>query len=324
MRLGWYVHHQGSGHLALARAVVPLLAMEVTVFSSLPRPALWSGDWVQLPLDVGDDPDPTSRGALHWAPVAVPGYARRMRTLAEWIARSQPDAMMVDVSAEVVTLSRLLGVPTATIVLPGERTDRPHRLAFDLCDLLIGPWPAGAFDLPAEDAARLVAVGPITRFARRVAQARVRPGSVLLLCGAGGTPIDEDAVRAAEAATGRPWVARGGPWPASPDLWDDLMSAEVVVSFAGQGAVADVATARRPAVIVAAERPFGEQRATVRALRRLEVVPALEEWPSPERWPELLRTAREWGGDRWRRWAPDPVRGPARIAEALTRLAARA
>ena len=74
-----------------------------------------------------------------------------MATLASWIARERPAAVVVDVSVEVALLARLCGTPVVVVALPGERTDRTHRAAYDLADALLAPWPAEAHarDWPA-------------------------------------------------------------------------------------------------------------------------------------------------------------------------------
>lgn len=314
--IGWYVHHHGGGHLRRLQAIRPHLRHhDVTVLSSLRRPDDWQGDWVHLPMDLGADADPTAHGALHWAPTGVPGYRERMRLIAAWVAQHDPALFMVDVSVEVTALVRLLGVRTATVVMPGDRSDRPHRTGYDLADLLIGPWPAGAHRLPAGPAERVVAVGAISMFdgGRRPPLEPV-PGRVLVLNGLGDGPslADIDKIR---QRVGGEWIVRGGRGERSTDLWADLTSAEVVVTHAGQNAVADVAAARRPAVVVAAERPHEEQVATVRALRRAGLGVPLESWPDLDRWPDLLKQARRRGAEGWDRW--NPGNGAQRAADAI-------
>ena len=75
--IGWYVHHHGHGHLHRAQTVAARLAErgeEVTVLSSLPRPAGWSGAWVRLARDdAGRVVDPTAAGQLHWVRSGTPG-----------------------------------------------------------------------------------------------------------------------------------------------------------------------------------------------------------------------------------------------------------
>ena len=107
----------------------------------------------------------------------------------------------------------------------------------------------------------------------------------------------------ARAATpGWHWVERGPDSP-SPDLWSDLAAADVVITHGGQNAVAEVAAARRPAVVVAQPRPFDEQVATARAVDRLGAAVGLDAWPEATTWPTLLDRALRRGGDGWRVWS---------------------
>lgn len=339
--IGWYVHHHGSGHLQRLATVRPHLRHQVTVLSSLERPANWDGDWVQLPWDVTGSPDPSSQqmpsvtdagsgrcpdpdvtahGALHWAPLSVPGFADRMRRIANWVSDNEPDAFVVDVSVEVTALVRLLGVRTATVLMPGDRADRPHRLGQDLADLLLGPWPAGAHAVPAGVASRVVAVGAFSRFdGFDLPGLEPVPGRVLVLIGSGGGAPDPDTIDRARSSAGGDWVVRGGRWPHSPDLWTELAEAEVVVCFAGQNSVAEIAAARRPAVVVAAARPYGEQAATVRALQRLGIAVPVDDWPQPHQWRTLFDRAARGGGAAWSRWNPGD--GAHRMAAAIEDLA---
>ncbi len=52
------------------------------------------------------------------------------------------------------------------------------------------------------------------------------------------------------------------------DAWALLQDADVVVTHGGQNALAEVAAARRPAVVVPQDRPYDEQRANAAALDR--------------------------------------------------------
>ncbi|GAA3138733.1 hypothetical protein GCM10020255_014670 [Rhodococcus baikonurensis] len=51
-----------------------------------------------------------------------------------------------------------------------------------------------------------------------------------------------------------------------------------MVSHAGQNAVADIAIAGKPAIVIAQERPFGEQVATAGALSMHNLAVTLKEW----------------------------------------------
>lgn len=281
-RFGWYVHHHGMGHLARFEAVRPHLDAEVTVFSSLPRPVVLPDRtrWVVLPSDsepedrrgVLVDPaeaEPTAHGRLHWAPLGHAGHRRRLALIVA--AAVDLEALVVDVSVEVALLARLLGLPVALFTQPGRRDDPPHRLAFDLADVVIAPWPTGLHDLSGfGDAAHRVApVGGISRFAGRT-RADTVPGRVLLLGGMG--PVEGRAAAHASLAASAPDldIRSAGflPDTFAADPWDELCRAEVVISATGQNSVADLAAAGARVVLVPQKRPFDEQLATADALQR--------------------------------------------------------
>jgi hypothetical protein len=143
---------------------------------------------------------------------------------------------------------------------------------------------------------------------------------VLLLWGAGGTDAGPEDIAAARAATpGWTWLERSPSSP-SPDLWRELGQADVVVTHAGQNAVAEVAAARRPAVLVAQTRPFGEQQTTARAVDELAAAVGLPAWPNPSAWPDLLNLATARGGEGWRSWSTG--HGAVDAAAHIDRLAA--
>ncbi|WP_217229889.1 glycosyltransferase [Streptomyces anulatus] len=327
--IGYYVHHQGSGHLHRARSIAAHVPFPVTGLSSLPAPEGWSGPWVSLPRDDDGDPatfgDVTAGGRLHWAPVLHAGLRGRMARIAEWIEATSPVLLVSDVSVEVALLSRLLGTPTAVVAMRGERTDTPHRTAYDLAELLLAPWPSTLPEpgWPGHWRAKTVHTGAFSRFDGRSPtplEARADPTRtrrVLLLMGSGGRDVSAAEIAAARAASpGWRWTTLGGPdgrWEADP--WPALCAADVVITHAGQNALAECAAARRPAVVVPQERPFGEQAATGRALTRGRLAVVAARWPDATAWAALLEQAYARGGDHWSRWAPGD--GAARAARAL-------
>ncbi len=328
--IGYYVHHHGSGHLTRLQNIAAHLREPVTGLSSLPAPVGWRGPWVALDDDgpesfPGVPVDPTASGVLHWAPAHHRGLSARMATIASWIEREGPSLIVADVSVEVTLLARLCGVPVVVLAMPGERTDRPHRTAYDLADALLVPWPRAALRSPWPPSWSEKAwwVGAFSRFdgmPRPPAPERRPTRTALVLWGAGGTDASAADLAAARLATpGWTWVERGPDRP-SPDLWKELAEADVVVTHAGQNAVAEVAAALRPAVVVAQSRPFGEQEATARAVDELGVAVGVPTWPAPGAWPGLLERAVARGGQRWRLWSSG--HGALDAAAHLDRLAA--
>ncbi|GAA1932739.1 glycosyltransferase [Nocardioides hwasunensis] len=306
--IGYYVHHVGTGHLNRARAVAEQAS--VTGLSTLGPPDDWPGDWVQLDRDdLGATPaDPTAGGSLHWAPRGDEGLRRRMAAISAWIARARPDVLVSDVSVEVALLARLHGVPVVSVVMPGDRGDRAHRTGYAASSALVAAWPPEASDmvrgLTAVDRGRLHQVGGLSRVPVGVARAAtVGRRSALLLSGrGGGHPSREHVERIMADTPDWSWQVLGGTGEWSDDPGAAMQSADVVVLQAGQGAVADVAAARRPAVVVPSARPFDEQATTAAVL-------AGPEWPCrvlphlpTSGWSELLAETAALDADRWHPW----------------------
>ncbi len=307
--IGWYIHHQGRGHLARAESVRAHLDEPVVALSSLPEPASHRfAGWVQLARDDGSDPpvDPSAHGRLHWVPLGHHGLAQRGAEITGWLAANRPRVMVVDVSVEVTLLARLSGVPVVVMAMPGGREDAAHQLAYDVAERIVAAWAAPVYDPPFlhRHAAKTAYVGAFSRF-DGVAPAGAQEETVLVLNGAGGTTVHRRDVDAAQAAVpSLRWTGVGVPgqeW--TRDVWSSLSRAAVVVTHAGQNALAEVAAAARPAIVVAQDRPFGEQHAVTQALRSRGIAVGLGSWPDPAAWPALIETARDLGGAGWRRWS---------------------
>lgn len=338
--IGWYAHHHGRGHVHRALALGVHLATvgeEVTVLTSAePPPGGARVGWVGLPRD--DEPapdpvgaDPTAHGHLHWVPRHHEGLRTRAAALSAWIAAHRPRAMVVDVSQEVALLARLHGVPVVSTVLPGDRTDAAHAVGLGVSDAVVGFWPRGAglARLPDGVAGRLHEVGALSRFdldgGRALPQARpggAGPQRATLVGGRGGdawTAAQADRLRAQAEAAG--WevtvLGAGGTWVDDP--WAAVAGADVVVSHAGQNALAEVAAARRPAVVVPAARPHEEQVSTGRALARggwpVRVLDRLD----ASDWPALLDEVAGLDGDAWAGWCDG--RAAERFARVLAQVA---
>ena len=326
--IGYYIHHQGSGHRHRASSVRRLAEVELTGLSTGPQPADWSGPWVDLPDDAGRGPeqDVTANGRLHYAPLGSRGLSRRMAMISAWIDAARPEALVVDVSVEVAVLARLHGLSVIVVAQPGRREDAPHRLGYDVASTIIAPWPqrlGGLWGATAGDLAKTRFVGGISRFAPVVTAANDRIPSavrrVVVVNGTGGRGISAADVAAARLASpGWEWIhldRAHGTWVDDP--WPLLCSASVVVSHAGQNLIAEIAAARRPALLLPQDRPFDEQRVMASAVEAAGL-PALvrDAWPVPEEWPDLLTRISGLDGSRWSSW--NDGLGATRMAKLLT------
>ena len=126
---------------------------------------------------------------------------------------------------------------------------------------------------------------------------------VTLLLGGSGTMLSEDQVRLMREQTPDwDWTVVGGPGEWSRDLRPLIEAADVVVGHAGQSTVAEIAAARRPAVILPQPRPYDEQECTARALDR-GPWPVLVERTLPlTDWDERLALAAKLDGADWATW----------------------
>ncbi|WP_134741925.1 glycosyltransferase [Nocardioides sp. 503] len=309
--IGYYVHHHGHGHRHRALALAQALGRPVVGLSSAPAPRGWPGDWVLLPRDDEGGPprDATAQGRLHWVPVGDEGLAQRAAVVSQWIADAAPAAMVVDVSVEMTLLARLHGVRVVGVVQPGRRSDGPHLLGFDVSDALVGLWPSSSGDMlpgvPERVRERVVPLGALSR--HPVAPERPRapgPPRVTFLAGSGGPGLPEALLASTRRQTPDwEWTVLGG---AGTRTWSEdprraIEDADVVVTHAGQNALAEVAAARRPAVVVPEDRPFDEQLTTGAVLAEGWPAVVLPRLPR-DGWPALLDRARSLDGRGWGRW----------------------
>ena len=325
--IGYYVHHHGRGHLQRLGAIAEHLHAPVTGLSSLAALPGWAGDWLVLPRDddhIGSVLDPTAHGVLHWVPRHHEGLRARMALVASWVEQVRPKLLVVDVSVEVTLLARLMGVPIAVMAMFGDRTDTAHRLAYDVADGLLAPWPAdlSPSQWPRSWQEKATHLGAFSRFddrARRAAGSGAGERNVLVLWGSGGNDVTAAQRDAARSATpGWRWTYRLGRDEDDGSIWDDLLDADVVVVHGGHNAVAEVAAARRPAVVIAQTRPFDEQLHRARCLQQAGIATGLDRWPAAGEWPRLLDEASGRGGEGWARWSPgDGAQQAARAIEHL-------
>ncbi|AWB91100.1 glycosyltransferase [Aeromicrobium chenweiae] len=330
--IGYYVHHHGRGHLHRAMSVAAATDTVVVGMSSLPRPPEWTGPWLELPRDdEGPAPvDASARGRLHWVPEMDAGLSARMAEISAWIAHVEPALMVVDISVEVSLLARLHGTPVVTTVLPGDRRDSAHDLVHSVARRVVAAWPSdvlGMVDGLEAHHDRLTCVGGLSRFDGREVVSRPHDGErrVLVLAGAGDEGADAWDLAAARAATpGWTWdvLGPGAGWVDDP--WEALCAADVVVTHAGQNAIAEVAAARRPAIVVPRPRPFGEQDSMAAALAADDRFPVsvFPEGIPTSGWSELLERTAALDGSGWSAWSDG--KGAARMGQVIAEELARA
>lgn len=338
--IGWYIHHQGAGHLQRARAVAGALPRPCTILGTLAGFDTAGLDVVDLPDDRplgaaafdGRDGEAERPQALHYAPLNHPGIRARMARIAAWAERTDPALLVVDVSVEVALLARLLSVPTLVVRLVGTRTDRPHLEAFRSATRLLAPFPAALDGSSVPDWVRAKTL--YAGFLGAPAQG-LTEGSrdIVVVFGRGGTGGSlADLAAAARAVPDRPWhvlgpVSGSGEMPDNlhlhgwvPDVEARVAQAALLVGGGGDGVVALAAAQAKRFLCLAEERAYGEQTEKAEALARLGAAIVHPGWPPASAWPGLIRDGLALDpAVIGALHDPDAVRGCAAAIEALVR-----
>lgn len=307
--IGWYVHHQGAGHLQRAKAVAAHLSRPCTIIGTLSGLGEAGPDSLDLPDDrpldegaafAGRDGEAERPEALHYAPLRHPGLRRRMAGIAAWADRTDPALLVVDVSVEVALFARLMSVPTVVVRLAGDRTDRPHLEAFRSASRILAPFPASldAPDVPGWVRAKTFYAG----FLGPAPAGRNEEGNdIVVVFGRGGEGGDMAAVaEAARAVPDRLWHVLGpvsGQAEVPPNLrlhgWVSdvgrhVAGAALLVGAAGDGLVALAASHGKRFLCLPETRAYGEQTLKAEALERLGAALVRNGWPAAEEWPTLI------------------------------------
>lgn len=328
--LAWFVG-DGAGARSRVAAVVPhLTGVRVTVVTVGPAGHLGTGveAVVELPWAVE-------------APTAaqVPVAPRSLSRLRTWLATDRPDLLVVDGCPAIATTARASGVPTVGIHRPEPTLGRDTSVLAHPGRGAVAPYPAllEPQGPPRWRRERTVHTGLLSRYAGRRPHRRAGRRALGLLadtpvvtvvCGRDGLGRAGDIAAAAAATPGWTWVTVGrcgSPATGLPpnlqrlgwrdDPWPALEAADVVIGSGALSVVAEVASARRPLLLLA--RPGrADDEVHARMLEDVRAATVLRGWPEPGRWERLLATA----------LATDPAaladlddgRGPARAADWLT------
>jgi hypothetical protein len=328
--LAWFVG-DAAGAGARFAAVLPHLAgVRVTAVTIGPSaaPAVGVDTAVELPWS----------GHLSAAGRAPSGHrvAARLRA---WLAADRPDVLVIDGGPQIASAARSAGVPAIVVRRPGSGSAAGSSVLEPLGAGELAPYPAllEPDETPRWLRERTVHAGLLSRYAGRrphrgagrramgvAADARV----VTVLCGRDGLGGAADLAAAAAETPTWTWVtvgrcgtpATGVPanlhrlgWQDDP--WPALEAADVVVGSGALSVVAEVASARRPLLVV--PRPGRvDDEVHGRLLAEVAAATTVSGWPAPAVWPRLLDAVA--ASDPGPLAALDDGRGPARAADWLT------
>lgn len=325
--IGFYVHHQGSGHLMrcirlsqeLAGYQVTFLGSQLQDFGSIiPREIRC----ITLPMDFSADRlqrvDDTPTPFLHYAPTGNLGILERNHQLVSYFLERKPVLFIVDVSVEAALLARLCSISVWYMRQHGTRSDAAHQLAYQLAERLLAPYPRWMED-PSASAYMVEKTHYLGAFSRydsiEAEEKQVQKKLVVILLGSGGTGINKSWVnRVARQCPGFSFrvVGLAGESPQEdggenvhglghlPDPLAHLREADIILGHAGDGTVMEMAFLRKRFVCLPAHRAYDEQLSKAAILERAGLALVVWEWESPHiDWFTVLTEAQQWPTHRW-------------------------
>lgn len=319
-RVLYYAHDHGSGHVRHAANLATSGIAQVTVTTAHPQAAQLlppATPVISLPSDIVEGHHQPSESWLHYTPTG-PIVRRRFAELLAAAQRTQPDAVVVDVSVETALFLRLAGYRVLHRRMHGDRIDAAHQLIYRESHALFAHYGAALED-PAwhcEFGAKTTYLGTpdvTDRLSHITRSPSDSTGSlkIAVITGTGGGGVHvQDLARAAHQVPHAQWhvygMVRGTvvdaatELPCPPNLhlkgWAEntaavLEAADVVVVSAGHNAVVDAVRACRPVVLAPETRPFDEQLAFARACERAAGTPWCA-WEDPQAdWAQAITRA---------------------------------
>ena len=324
--IAFFAHHQGRGHANRIMAIAEHLpeTRELVVmtaapdqFDAMPREARI----IELPNMIGAPSrskalhNQSTPSVMHCVPLGVAEMREHMGIIADTLRHTDPALFVVDVSAEIALLARIMSVPAISIRMHGQRGDAGHLAAYEASVGMLAPFDEAMeqSDYPDWARKRTHYTGGLCTTRDPVVEkskARQKLGLdenvsiTLVIAGGGGsgTPYAPLTV-AARAESDALWLVAGPVHREGHEtefgnlrelgwidnLTDYLSAADRIVASAGDNTVHEIARAEKPFLCIPEWRYFDEQRAKAQQLERLGAAVVRETWPAsiPE-WRTVL------------------------------------
>lgn len=337
-KYAFYIHHHGSGHVMRAVSIARSLpAQEVAFFGSnldayrdlIPNEI----NYTTLPPDTPTGPfrAPHERelSFFHYAPLNVPGIARRNQVLTTFFAENPTCILIVDVSVEITLLARLCSIPTVVIRQHGRRMDTAHRLAYESAELIIAPYPESLSAADEEghfayktffsggfsrfDDARYGAASPAHGQPEQEPSSITVPGNIGIFMGRGGSCFNQSYIKHLREVLPKRFtihvlgelsdfevlagVVYHGDTPKAKDV---LRGCEVVICDAGHNCVMELGSLRKPMICMPAPRPFDEQEVKADLLAREGLALVVKEKDRFDvDWERMIENAKDLSTTAW-------------------------
>ena len=261
--------------------------------------------------------------SFHYAPYYSDAYCQRAVAIANWVAKTKPTAVIVDVSAEITQYLRWLGVPVIGMRQHGDRSDTPHLCGYDAAYKLLAPYPESLeVAIPSWIRDKTIYAPGFSRYSARQEtradarkQLNLSPTQkvVLTINGRGGNKHSlAKVIAAAEATPEWLWLVVGeteGGYqnlPTNVDLrgWCDdtyiyLKAADVAIASGGHNTVMEIGTAKVPFLCIPESRPFDEQQSKAELLEKLGLCMLADRFPNSNSIGSILNELSELDISKW-------------------------
>ena len=298
--IAYYAHSQGYGHANYAQLLARQAKDKLIVLTS--SDFIFDPDVRVVHLENEDrnenafsEKDFGVPGYLHHAPLGMPKMIRRNQKILQTLIDNQIRLVLVDVSVEVATLLRVSCVPYTYKRMMGNRTDAPHRFAYEGAAFLIAYYPKefepkNTLDWIVKKTLYLgfVAKDPKSAIEIKAQEKdqelkKIQKPYVLLLQGLGGNNTSESlieeialffhdftirvvgavsAVKAPENVAFLGIVHDTGPY---------IQQATHIIAACGSNTVSEILSYNRNFLILPEERPYDEQQCFAEVLEENQI-----------------------------------------------------
>lgn len=255
--------------------------------------------FIHLPEDIVEGYTQPPNSAYHYTPWSDKIFDRT-RVFMNAIQEHKITHMYVDVSAEIVHLSKLLGLTVGSAVMHGNRTERAHTYMYNAADYLLS-HNSLVFDSPENRTTDtpIEYSGGISRYKKRAPRQFKSINSALIVSSRLSSEFDTHTLEALARAF--PYIQWNVIGPTNGNSSSNLIfhgvvesyegladSTDVIIGSGGNNTIMEAASLAKPFICIPEDRPYDEQRTAAQTLERLNAAIHLSQFPTPEEWGELV------------------------------------
>ncbi len=319
--LAYYAHNHGAGHCNYAfqfASHIPMLiltsrkealqeSMKVSVKIKNAEQNITlipDEDLEENALPLSDFPTPSY---LHYAPFGMKKSILRYQKVIENFMKYNVELLIVDVSVEMASFARIIGVPYIYVKMMGNRNDKPHLYAYEGAAFLIAFYPESleAKETPKWVREKTLYMDFFSKFSEtdfdkkecleqiKRTNSKLKNDSlseednyVTVLKGFGGDDLDENyfnSVRKLFPNHKILVVGKAGQIPQNKvdsnfiecgiveSTYPYIKISDFVVGACGSNTTSEIATIGKPFLMTPEERPFEEQFCMADGLQRMKV-----------------------------------------------------